>query len=56
VLSIEKSRINFMPAGIFDGMAALVDLKISDGKGPILLVSFGPKICGQNLIWSYLNL
>jgi Leucine-rich repeat (LRR) protein len=32
VLSIEKSRINFMPPGIFDGMTALEDLKISDGK------------------------
>ena len=32
VLSIEKSRINFMPSGIFDGMSALVDLKISRGS------------------------
>ena len=32
ILSIEKSRINFMPSGIFDGMGSLVDLKISHGS------------------------
>jgi Leucine-rich repeat (LRR) protein len=32
ILAIEKSRINFMPPGIFDGMSALVDLRISEGK------------------------
>ncbi len=32
ILAIEKSRINFMPAGIFDGMSSLVDLKISHGN------------------------
>jgi Leucine-rich repeat (LRR) protein len=32
VLRIEKSNINFIPPGIFDGMSALLDLRITEGQ------------------------